>query len=75
MWGPAGVGKSALAQTYTEKVKKLGYLGAAFFFSINGRQDHRSFFVTLAYRLSMVLPDYRQLLDATVMMTRRLSQR
>jgi hypothetical protein len=37
MWGPAGVGKSALAQTCAEKAKEMGYLGAAFFFSINGR--------------------------------------
>jgi hypothetical protein len=66
MWGPVGVGKSALAQTCTEKVKEEGALGAAFFFSINGRTDHRQFFVTLAYQLSTVLPDYRQLLDATV---------
>jgi hypothetical protein len=58
--------KSALAQTCAEKVKGAGYLGAAFFFSINGRQDHRPFFVTLAYQLSTVLPDYRQILDMTV---------
>jgi hypothetical protein len=66
MWGPAGVGKSALAQTCAEKVKEMGYLGAAFFFSINGRTDHWPFVVTLAYQLSTVLPDYRQVLDATV---------
>jgi hypothetical protein len=66
MWGPAGVGKSALAQTCAEKVKEMGYLGAAFFFSINGRTDHRPFFVTLAYQLSTVLPDYREVLDTTV---------
>jgi hypothetical protein len=66
MWGPAGVGKSALAQTCAEKVKEEGALGAAFFFSINGRRDHRPFFVTLAYQLSTVLPDYRSVLDATV---------
>jgi hypothetical protein len=66
MWGLAGVGKSALAQTCAEKVKKMGYLGAAFFFSINGRRDHRPFFVTLAYQLSTVLPDYSQLLDTII---------
>jgi hypothetical protein len=66
MWGPAGVGKSALAQSCAEKVKEKGYLGAAFFFSINGRKDHRPFFVTLAYQLSTVLPDYHQVLDTIV---------
>jgi hypothetical protein len=66
MWGPAGVGKSALAQTCAEQVEEMGNLGAAFFFSINGRKDHRPFFVTLAYQLSTVLPDYREVLDTTV---------
>lgn len=66
LWGPGGVGKSALAQTCAEIVRGHGYLGAAYFFSINGRKDHRPFFVTLAYQLSTVLPDYCQLLDATV---------
>jgi hypothetical protein len=66
MWGPAGVGKSALAQTCAEKVKKVEYLGAAFFFSINGCTDHKPFFVTLAYQLSTVLPDYCQALDTAV---------
>jgi hypothetical protein len=66
MWGPAGVGKSALAQTCAEKVQELDQLGAAFFFSINGRTDHRPFFVTLAYQLSTVLPQYRQILDTIV---------
>jgi hypothetical protein len=66
MWGPAGVGKSALAQTCAERVEEMGYLGAAFFFSINGRNDHRSFFVMLAYQLSTALSDYRQVLDTTV---------
>jgi hypothetical protein len=66
MWGPAGVGKSALAQTCAEKVKEVGNLGTAFFFSIKERKDHRPFFVTLAYQLSTVLPDYRQVLDTTV---------
>ncbi|KAF9442564.1 hypothetical protein P691DRAFT_625994, partial [Macrolepiota fuliginosa MF-IS2] len=33
MKGPAGVGKSAIAQTCVERLKKLGNLGAAFFFA------------------------------------------
>jgi hypothetical protein len=66
MWGPAGVGKSAIAQTCAERVQELGHLGAAFFFSINGRFEHKHFFITLAYQLSTVLPHYRQILDMTV---------
>jgi hypothetical protein len=66
MSGPAGVGESALAQTCAEKVKEMGYLGVAFFFSINGRKDHRQFFVTLAYQLSTVLSDYHRILSKAV---------
>jgi hypothetical protein len=67
MSGPAGVGKSALAQTCAENVKHAGLLGAAFFFSINGHDDHTRFFTTLAYQLSTVLPDYRELLNRTIL--------
>ncbi|KAF5360569.1 hypothetical protein D9756_005065 [Leucocoprinus leucothites] len=59
--GPVGVGKSALAQTCAQKVKDAGHLGAAFFFSINGRQkDHTRLFPTLAYQLSTAHPDFRE---------------
>jgi hypothetical protein len=67
MWGPGGVGKSAITQTCAERVQEpVGHLGAAFFFSINGCTDNRPFFLTLAYQLSTVLPDYRQILDTAV---------
>jgi len=35
MSGPAGVGKSAIAQTCAEKLKDTEHLGAAFFFTVN----------------------------------------
>jgi len=35
MRGPAGVGKSAIAQTCAERLKDTGHLGAAFFFTVN----------------------------------------
>ncbi|KXN83787.1 hypothetical protein AN958_01064 [Leucoagaricus sp. SymC.cos] len=66
MRGPAGVGKSAIAQTCAERLKELGQLGAAFFFSINGRNDHRRFFPTLAYQLSTTFPDFRDIIDDRV---------
>ncbi|KXN80736.1 hypothetical protein AN958_08105 [Leucoagaricus sp. SymC.cos] len=66
MKGPAGVGKSAIAQTCAERVKDVGQLGAAFFFSINGRNDHRRFFPSLAYQLSTILPDYRHLITKKI---------
>jgi hypothetical protein len=66
MNGPAGVGKSAIAQTCAEKVKDSGQLGAAFFFSIHGRSDHTRFFTTIAYQLSTVLPEYKDILNRRV---------
>ncbi|KAJ3572296.1 hypothetical protein NP233_g3186 [Leucocoprinus birnbaumii] len=63
MKGPAGVGKSAIAQTCAERLKDAGCLGAAFFFSQNGRDDHSSLFTTIAYQLSTFLPEYRQILE------------
>lgn len=73
MRGPAGVGKSALAQACAQKVKEAGYLGAAFFFSVNGRRkDHTRFFPSLAYQLSTTLPDYREIVDRRISNDRTL---
>jgi hypothetical protein len=67
MYGPAGVGKSAIAQTCAELVKDTSLFGAAFFFSINGRDDHTRFFTTIAYQLSTVLPEYKKCLNNVVL--------
>lgn len=66
MRGPAGVGKSAVAQTCSEKVKHLGKLGAAFFFSINGAMDPQTFFPSIAYQLSTTHSEYRDLIDKKI---------
>ncbi|KAF9445799.1 hypothetical protein P691DRAFT_734367 [Macrolepiota fuliginosa MF-IS2] len=67
MRGPAGVGKSAVAQSCVEKAKKLDTLGAAFFFSLlHERDDHTKLFTSLAYQLSIEFPEYRKLVDAKV---------
>ncbi|KXN83473.1 hypothetical protein AN958_01395 [Leucoagaricus sp. SymC.cos] len=65
MRGPAGVGKSAIAQTCAERLKESGYLGTAFF-SINGHNDPRRFFPTLAYQLSTLFLDLRGIVDVRV---------
>ncbi|KAJ3554709.1 hypothetical protein NP233_g12364 [Leucocoprinus birnbaumii] len=71
--GPAGVGKSALAQTCATKLMASGHLGAAFFFSLNGRcKDHTRFFPTLSYQLSTVLPDYRDVVNQEVLIDKTL---
>ncbi|KAJ3564115.1 hypothetical protein NP233_g8501 [Leucocoprinus birnbaumii] len=70
MKGPAGVGKSSIAQTSAMKVKMARYLGAAFFFSVNGRRnDHTRFFPSLAYQLSTIriLLDYRNMVNDQVL--------
>ncbi|KAJ3555417.1 hypothetical protein NP233_g12211 [Leucocoprinus birnbaumii] len=68
MKGPAGVGKSSIAQTSAMKVQEVGCLGAAFFFSINGRRnDHKRLFPSLAHQLSTVLLDYRNIVNEQVL--------
>ncbi|KXN84950.1 hypothetical protein AN958_11871 [Leucoagaricus sp. SymC.cos] len=53
--GPAGVGKSAIMQTVAETSPNLG---AALFFSVNGRNDSTKAIATLAYQLATKFPLY-----------------
>lgn len=58
--GPAGVGKSAVAQTIAEYCQEIGRLGASFFFSrLNNHIDPKTVVPTLAYRLAADHPGYR----------------
>ncbi|KAF5348563.1 hypothetical protein D9756_009624 [Leucocoprinus leucothites] len=58
--GPAAVGKSAVAQTAAEELKKAEVLGAVFFFSRpNNRDDPRVVIPTLVYQLAVLLPEYK----------------
>jgi len=66
MRGPAGVGKSAIAQTCAEKLKDSGHLGAAFFFTVNKHSNPSSLFTTIAYQLATTLPDYRTIIDEKI---------
>ncbi|KAF9441170.1 hypothetical protein P691DRAFT_813488 [Macrolepiota fuliginosa MF-IS2] len=67
MKGPAGVGKSAIAQTCAERLKKLGKLGATFFFSVKGRDKAAEFIPTIAYQLSTQFPEYQGLVDRRIL--------
>ena len=51
LYGPAGAGKSAIAQTIAELLEEAGLLAAAFFFSRNspGRDDKTTLVATLIY--------------------------
>jgi len=66
MRGPAGVGKSAIAQTCAENLKKTGHLGAAFFFSVKKYDNPLSLFTSIAYQLATTLPDYRTSIDERI---------
>ncbi|KDR68995.1 hypothetical protein GALMADRAFT_77862, partial [Galerina marginata CBS 339.88] len=64
MWiyGPAGSGKSAIAQTIAERCAEEGYLLASFFFfrSDPTRNHPRSFIPTIAYQIAANLPSFRE---------------
>ncbi|KAF9442044.1 hypothetical protein P691DRAFT_714725 [Macrolepiota fuliginosa MF-IS2] len=63
--GPAGVGKSAVAQTVAEFAIEKGVLGATYFFSRpNKRFKYNEVFITLAYQLTIRFPGYRPLVTA-----------
>ena len=61
LYGPAGAGKSAIAQTIVELLAKAGLLAAAFFFSRNaaGRNDKAPLVATLVYQLVTSIPEIR----------------
>ena len=59
LYGPAGAGKSAIAQTIAELLEEAGLLAAAFFFSRNapGRNDKTQLVATLVYQLVISTPE------------------
>ena len=61
MHGPAGSGKSALAQSIVERCKLQYWLAAAFFFSRTapGRNNGHSLFPTIVYQLLSSHPEVR----------------
>ena len=63
MFGPAGAGKSAIAETIAEMCFKQGKLAASFFFSRNasesGRDNETRFISTLVYQLVLVIPEIK----------------
>ncbi|KAF9444094.1 hypothetical protein P691DRAFT_678258, partial [Macrolepiota fuliginosa MF-IS2] len=65
MWlhGPAGTGKSAVAQTFAEHCSERGRLGAAFFFSrTNNRNEPKTVIPTIAYQLAVHCRSYSTIL-------------
>lgn len=66
MKGPAGVGKTAVAQTSVEMLKRQGRSCLAFFFSINGRNKSQKFFPSIAYQLASLNSDYCDLINRKI---------
>jgi hypothetical protein len=66
MYGPAGAGKSAIAQSIAELCKAL--LAAAFFFSRTApdRSDNSRLVATLVWQLIKVIPEMRESVLATL---------
>jgi hypothetical protein len=62
MYGPAGAGKSALAQTIGELCKQKGWLAASFFFSRTapGRNNGYTLIPTIVYQLTLSYPEIRR---------------
>jgi hypothetical protein len=66
--GPAGAGKSAIAQTIAEICGENGELAASSFFSRTtpGRNTDKHLFATIAYQLALSTPDAREMVNLAV---------
>ncbi|KAJ7219876.1 hypothetical protein B0H12DRAFT_1241362 [Mycena haematopus] len=66
--GPAGAGKSAIAQTLCQRLKEQDHLGASFFFKRRhpSRGDGNKLFPTLAYQLALCLPELKTAISQAV---------
>lgn len=62
IFGAAGGGKTAIAQTIAERCAAAGYLAASFFFSrtVAGRMGFNQLVPTLAYQLALHIPEIRK---------------
>ena len=68
LYGPAGAGKSAIAQTVAESCATDGRLGASFFFSRGklGRNTGKPLFPTIAYQLAISVRETRMPISKAV---------
>jgi hypothetical protein len=68
LYGPAGAGKSAIAQTIAEMCEEEMILLASFFFSRtdSSRNSVRPLIATIAYQITLNIPDVRDAILGTV---------
>lgn len=73
LYGFAGTGKSAVAQTFAELCAECGRLGGSVFISRpNNRNKPETIIPTLAYQLAICSPDYRSLVATELVNDPRL---
>ncbi|KAJ6482463.1 hypothetical protein C8R45DRAFT_1099749 [Mycena sanguinolenta] len=68
LYGPAGAGKSAIAQTFCQMLEAGNCLGASFFFKRgnSSRGTGNKLFPTLAYQLAVSLPELKTTISRVV---------
>ncbi|KAF9071326.1 hypothetical protein BDP27DRAFT_525758 [Rhodocollybia butyracea] len=68
LYGSAGAGKSAIAQTLAESCARDGTLAATFFFwrSDPSRNNPKKLFLSLAFQLAIAVPILRGIIDSIV---------
>ncbi|KAJ7926190.1 hypothetical protein B0H13DRAFT_1705464 [Mycena leptocephala] len=68
LYGPAGAGKSAIAQSFCQRLEAGGVLGASFFFKRGNlsRGNAKRLFPTIAYQLALVLPEFKRAISQII---------
>ncbi|KAF9069326.1 hypothetical protein BDP27DRAFT_1421115 [Rhodocollybia butyracea] len=68
LYGPAGAGKSAIAQTVAEACAKDGSLAGSFFFwrTDSSRNNPERLFTTLALQITGAMPELRPIINSVV---------
>ncbi|KAJ7190572.1 hypothetical protein GGX14DRAFT_332049, partial [Mycena pura] len=66
--GPAGAGKSAIAQSLCQRLQQDGGLGGSFFFKRGhpSRGNGNKLFPTIAYQLALCLPELKEAISRVV---------
>jgi hypothetical protein len=69
LYGPAGAGKSAIAQSIAEKCDEIGLLLATFFFSKSdgSRNSSQPLIPTIAYQVALHLPETWERISAAIL--------
>jgi hypothetical protein len=77
MFGPAGAGKSAIAQSIAEMCFQQGKLAASFFFSrtASGRNNETQFISTLVYQLVLAIPEIQDAVNKALQADRLILSR